>query len=196
MASPSPSPDPPAPTPEQRQRIFADYHRFLQTSTLAACFLAPVLIALPPRKLDLYTFSLTGAFIASANYQVKDRTGSGIMGHVSRRFVGRNSVQQLPDVIHRVDEQSRFLEEAATSVENKKGSVLGERVREAWLGDKTKDWRQQRLKEEQEKLDQGEGYGSMIVDQIWQVWNQEEKKMEDVKERDEEVVRERRKQRG
>ena len=29
------------------------------------------------------------------------------------------------------------------------------------------DWKAERLKEEQEKLDQGEGYGDMIKDQIW-----------------------------
>jgi len=30
----------------------------------------------------------------------------------------------------------------------------------------------------------------MIMDQVWQVWNQEEKKLEQVKEKDEEVLRE------
>lgn len=50
------------------------------------------------------------------------------------------------------------------------------------------DWKARRLADEQKKLDEGEGYGSMIVDQIWDVWNWGEKKAEELKEKDEQVV--------
>ena len=61
------------------------------------------------------------------------------------------------------------------------------------MGGETEGWKERRLKEEQEKLDQGEGYWDMIVDQVWEVWNWGEKKAEDLKEKDEEVVESRRK---
>ena len=56
------------------------------------------------------------------------------------------------------------------------------------------DWKAERLKEEQEKLDQGEGYGDMIKDQIWDVWTWGQGQAEEVKERDEKVVREKRRE--
>ncbi len=179
------------PDPEQdqaqAQRIHADYTRFLRTSTLAACILAPVLIALPPRKLDLYTFFLTGALVWSVDYQVKEGTSLGIMGHASRRFGSARALErrQWQDDASPVwEERSRLLEEPRVVQGSVlQGSVLQQRVQE--------DWKMQRLKEEQDKLDQGEGYWDMIKDQVWSVWNQEEKKAEALKEKDEEVVRER-----
>ncbi|EXJ55511.1 hypothetical protein A1O7_08439 [Cladophialophora yegresii CBS 114405] len=163
----------------RRRTIFSDYNRFLHTSTLAACVLAPVLIALPPRKLDLYTFFLSGALIASADYQARERAGLGIMGYASRRFMSREQ-SRLPgqEGANPVQESGRLLEESSPRLVQ--GSTLQHQAQE--------DWKQQRLKEEQEKLDQGEGYWSMIVDQVWHVWNQEEKKVEQLKEKDEEVV--------
>jgi hypothetical protein len=171
----------------RRQTIFSDYNRFLHSSTLAACVLAPVLIALPPRKLDLYTFFLSGAFIASVDYQARERAGLGIMGYASRRFVPREQ-SRLPgqDDANLVRESSRLLEEP--SPRPVQTSTLQRRAQE--------DWKQQRLKEEQEKLDRGEGYWSMIVDQVWHVWNQEEKQIEQLKKKDEEEVARERKEKG
>ena len=54
---------------------------------------------------------------------------------------------------------------------------------------KTDDWKQERLREEQSKLHSGEGYGSMMMDQVWEVWNWDKRKMADVKAKDEKVVR-------
>jgi len=180
MATSEPEPD-----LAQQQRLTTDYGRFLHASTLAGCILAPVLIALPPRKVDLFTFSLSGAFIASANYQVRERTGLGIMGHASKPFISRASIRaQVEDDPSPIATQHRILEEpAGSSIKSESSSILQTKAQD--------DWKAQRLREEQEKLDQGEGYGSMIADQIWQVWNQGEKNMEEVKEKDEEVVKER-----
>ena len=169
----------------QAQRIHTDYTRFLRTSTLAACILAPVLIALPPRKLDLYTFSLTGAFILSVDYQVKERTSLGIMGHASRRFVGTRPLErQVQDDASAVWERGRLLEEPRMVQSSSSVSQLQQTAQE--------DWKTQRLKEEQEKLDEGEGYWDMIKEQVWQVWNQQYKEVGVLKEKEKEVVRERR----
>ena len=45
------------------------------------------------------------------------------------------------------------------------------RLRKAWMGGEKAGWKERRLAEEQEKISQGEGYGDMIMDQIWEVWN-------------------------
>ena len=184
MASSQPDPEEEL---AQQQHVFQDYNRFLHASTLAACVLAPVLIALPPRKIDLYTFSLSGAFLASVNYQTKERTGLGIMGHASRRVMLTESQNQYDqnNATPAAWGSSRLLEENSPFLTGNTGtSMLQQRAQE--------NWKQQRLKEEQEKLDEGEGYWEMIVDQVWQVWNQgEKKKVEELKEQDEEVVKKR-----
>jgi hypothetical protein len=169
------SDDPKALTPQQQQRINTDYTRFLNASTLAACVLAPVIIALPPRKLDLFTFSLCGAFLASSNYQFRERTGNGYFGWMSRPFIEKHERLQQRTA---ASDGKRLLDEKITV--SVKGSVMGPVARE--------DWKMQRLREEQEKLDEGEGYADMIKDQIWQVWNQEEKKVEDLKGKDDALV--------
>lgn len=175
--------------------MFKDYSTFVHTTTLAACIVAPVLIALPPRKLDLYTFSLAGAFVASANHQVKERTGLGFVGHASRPFVAggptwtRGGAAPAPldqremGVMSAGSETAGFVEkQLQLQQQQQRGMTImaDQKARE--------DWKTQRLKEEQEKLDQGEGYGSMIVDQIWEVWNQGETKAEELKNKDEQVV--------
>jgi hypothetical protein len=170
--------DPKALTPAQQHRLNTDYSHFLNASTLAACVLAPIIIALPPRKLDLFTFSLGGAFLASSNYQLRERTGNGYFGMMSRPFIERHERSQR---MEHSEQGKRLLEE--TAMPSKNGGIMGQATKE--------DWKLQRLREEQEKLEEGEGYADMIKDQIWQVWNQEEKKVEAIKRKDEEVVAER-----
>ncbi|OAP65761.1 hypothetical protein AYL99_01733 [Fonsecaea erecta] len=183
--------DTPEQDPAQRQRLFDDHRGFLHTSTLAACFLAPALVALPPRKLDLYTFSLTGAFIGAANYQLRERTGLGFMGHASRRFVNGQVPRFGQEIAGPANGDQRLPFEHAVvpgMVQQNETSALQDKAREAWTTGRNEDWKQRRLKEEQEKLEQGESYWSMIVDQVWEVWNQGEEKVDELKERDEEAV--------
>jgi hypothetical protein len=168
-----------------------DFQSFLHKASLTSLFIAPVLIAIPPRKLDLYTFSLGTAFVLSASYQTRQRRGEGLLATYSpfgkpKRADGLEAdqrfQQQLPD---------RLLEEQRA--QQLGGSMLQEKVKESWAKEEAEDWKAKRLREEQEKLDQGEGYGSMIMDQIWEVWNQGEKKAEEIKEKDEEVIQEKKK---
>lgn len=65
-------------------------------------------------------------------------------------------------------------------------------LRKVWMGSEKPGWKERRLAEEQEKIFQGEGYGSMIMDQIWEVWNWGKEKGEELEGRDREVLRERR----
>ena len=45
-----------------------------------------------------------------------------------------------------------------------------------WMGDEKEGWKERRLQEEREALEEGRGYGSLIMDQIWEVWNWGKKK--------------------
>ncbi len=60
------------------------------------------------------------------------------------------------------------------------------------MGNEKPGWKERRLAEEQEKISQGEGYGGMIMDQIWEVWNWGKEKGKDLERKDEDVLSERR----
>lgn len=162
---------------------------------------APVLILIPPRKLDLYTFSLTGAFLASANHLTKERTGAGLLYQLpgarlppaaqehQERIKAREGVRRLLDDPSSKP-QTTNIEETLQKrkIEHRAPAGLEKVAKDLWMGGEKEGWKERRLAEEQKKLNEGEGYGSMIVDQIWEVWNWGEKKAEDLKEKDEKVV--------
>jgi hypothetical protein len=52
--------------------------------------------------------------------------------------------------------------------ENKKRGVLTR----VWMGGESDDWKQRRIEEDKKALESGKGYGDIIMDQIWEVWNQ------------------------
>jgi hypothetical protein len=58
------------------------------------------------------------------------------------------------------------------------------------MGNEGDDWKQKRDQKEKEALEEGRGYGGLIMDQIWEVWNWGRDKAEEVKEIDEKVVAE------
>mgnify|MGYP001357363367 FL=1 len=59
------------------------------------------------------------------------------------------------------------------------------------MGGEGPDWKAKRDLKEKEALDEGRGYGGLIMDQIWEVWSWGKDKVEEVKEVDEKVVQER-----
>jgi len=193
------------PTLEQRIHMTSSFQTFLHTTSLTLLFGVPILIALPPRKLDLYTFSLTGAFIASANHLVKERTGAGLLYQLpgvrlpaaaieyqermklregGRRLLEEGQItQERPSIQETLEKH-----QAGTGASHREAQGLEKKAKEIWMGGEKEGWKERRLAEEQRKLDEGEGYGSMIVDQIWEVWNQGKVTADEVREKDEEVV--------
>lgn len=65
-------------------------------------------------------------------------------------------------------------------------------LEKVWMGGEGEDWKQQRDRKEKEALEEGRGYGGLIADQIWEVWNWGRGEVEKVREVDERVVAEER----
>lgn len=109
-------------------------------------------------------------FILSANELTAERTGRGIVAEVGYRYRFEYGNSKEKDMMRR---------EGAGGFVNgngNRGSLLEEKVRES------EDWRVQRLREEKEKLEEGKSYEDIIVDQIWDVWNQEGRKKKEGEE--------------
>ncbi|KAK5947539.1 hypothetical protein PMZ80_001692 [Knufia obscura] len=193
------------PTLEQRIHMTSSFQSFLHNASICVLVGAPILIALPPRKLDLYTFSLTGAFIASANHMVKERTGAGMLYQLpgarlppaaieyqERMKLREGGRRLLEEGERQQQERPSIQEQLQRHQTHREPQGLEKAAKDIWMGGEKEGWKERRLAEEQKKLDEGEGYGSMIVDQIWEVWNQGQPKSEEQKEK-EEVVESRKK---
>jgi hypothetical protein len=187
----------PQPEPNIHSTREADYLRFKHYAALTFLIASPVLIALPPRKLDHLTVLLAGAFCVSANHLTRERTGRSIVDRIEARIAKAPSlVSDLPS--QRAQEVQAKLR-AAREAQIREGGLVGEelerlKARQAqekgvaeriWMGGETEGWKERRLREEQKALEEGKGYGDLIKEHIWDVWtwgqkdgNKEESKKE------------------
>ena len=71
-------------------------------------------------------------------------------------------------------------------------------LEKVWMGGEGDDWKAKRDQREKEALEEGRGYGGLIMDQIWEVWNWGKNRNQEVMEIDEKVLAARRqeKERG
>ena len=130
--------------------------------TLALLIASPLLLAVPPRKLDLYTFSLCTTFVYSANFQTTSRTGKTILQHFGARLPSQQKQGKKSQFVRNRTEQG-------TS-----GGIRGV-VNNIWMGNETEGWEERRAQEEREVLEEGRGYSGLITDRIWEVWHREKK---------------------
>lgn len=87
-------------------------------------------------------------------------------------------------------EKSAVLEEVRRKAAEEEKKNLIDRI---WLGSEDKNWKEKRDQREREYLEEGKGYGALIMDQIWEVWTWGKDKTEEIKEKDEEVLEKRKK---
>jgi hypothetical protein len=195
--STSPSPSSELSLEQKRAIQFNKVTTNISLGLLVAC---PILAALPPRKLDIYTFALGGTWCASLSYISRQKTGRGIWGNISAQFPSR--VDDLPtekarelkrrfgdakaqeDARRAREEGLKSLERLAVSEEGEEKAAKQGILEKVWMGGETEGWKERRLREEQEALDEGKGYGDLIMEQIWEVWNWRKKSAEDEEDKD------------
>lgn len=162
VAPSSPSPTDPGTSPESLAR----WRSIFYGTSLGLTFLCPVVMLLPPRKLDLYTFGLGITWCVSASYCVEQRTGRPLLWHIGDR---------LPSAANRARhrheaEARREAERRGLSVEQVDGErrteAGGSVLRSLWWGKKNEGWAEERMRKEREALERGEGYGSLIKQHI------------------------------
>ncbi|KAL2864506.1 uncharacterized protein BJX67DRAFT_221514 [Aspergillus lucknowensis] len=191
----------------------ADFQRFKNYAAITFLVASPVLIALPPRKLDHLTVLLTTAFAFSANHLTREHTGRSIVDRIESRLAYTNSSPKSPSS---TSSSSSFLgigdlpSERAKQVQERLRAAREGRMKEegvpkeemeklkarqtqekgvlqrAWMGNEEAGWKERRLQEEQKALDEGKGYGDLIKEHIWEVWTWgENKKKTEEKKKDE-----------
>ncbi|KAF2822163.1 hypothetical protein CC86DRAFT_373342 [Ophiobolus disseminans] len=169
----TPTVTPPIP-PEQRLALEqqARYNRIVRNLAIGGVIACPLIIALPPRKLDLYTFTLAVGFYLSADHLCTVNTGRGLVQQLAPRRLDAMPTEQAREMQRRIREErekGRML--SGESGAEEKG-IFGR----LWMGDEKDDWKERRLEEERKALEEGKGYMDMIFEQIWDVWNWDKKK--------------------
>lgn len=177
----------------------------IRNISLAAVIICPILIALPPRKIDIYTVGLVGGTFFATNTLAQEYSGRSITGRMQDRMRAMADPALPPKAM---EMQRRMRDEKAeldrererrgftTPVkEGVREELEKERergfVKRIWYGNEGEDWKEKRDQREKEALENGDGYGGLIMGQIKEVFDFEKKKIEEVKKIDEEVVRER-----
>jgi uncharacterized protein YdaU (DUF1376 family) len=183
----NPTTQPPIP-PEQRLALEqqARYNRMVRNLAIGGVVLCPVIMLLPPRKLDLYTFSLSVGFYLSADHLCTINTGRGLVQQfIPTRAIGAvtdlptERAREMQKIIREEREKGRQAgvlsgEHGPSGGREEKG-ILGR----IWMGDQPDDWKEKRMEEERKALEEGKGYMEMIFEQVWDVWNWDKKKGND-----------------
>ncbi|KAH7068223.1 hypothetical protein BKA63DRAFT_521366 [Paraphoma chrysanthemicola] len=178
---------PPTPIPpEQRLALEqqARYNRFVRNLAIGGVVLCPLIIALPPRKLDLYTFTLGVGFYLSADHLCTEHTGRGLVQQFAPARPLASVGMDLPTEKAR-EMQAKIREEREKGrridgvLSGEAGQQQGEEksiIGRLWMGEETEGWKERRLEEERRALEEGKGYWDIITEQIWDVWNWDKKK--------------------
>ncbi|KAF2278665.1 uncharacterized protein EI97DRAFT_352503, partial [Westerdykella ornata] len=182
-------------TPEQRLALEKQqsFERLGRAGAIAGVILCPTIALLPPRKLDLYTFSLGIGTYLSADYLLTSYTGRGIVHRITPKWMYGSSspspgfLSNLPtekavEMQQRLEKERR-LKEAQEAIregrefpaEQKKPRGVLQRF---WMGDEEEGWQERRLEAESKALAEGKGISELILDQVWDVWNWDKKKGE------------------
>jgi hypothetical protein len=144
------------PTPTET----VNYAKTLRNTAMVVAVACPVLMLLPPRKLDFFTAGLGITTVYSTNYLVRDSTGRSIMQT-------DEAYTQASDAI-RLERQEALLA-------SKERANIAEQVEAT----KQAKWAQERNQEVQDALDVGKGFGDIIIDQVYEVWNWGKKRDDD-----------------
>ncbi|KAL8642512.1 MAG: hypothetical protein Q9228_000805 [Teloschistes exilis] len=131
----------------------------------------PLLAALPPRKLDMYTFLLASAWVLSAEELA--------IGRGSARWQDRPSIAVSTETDSGgkgmgADAKAISLQNQVQRQQQQGGGEDGAGVmgmaRRLWYGREGPGWKERRMKEEREALEEGKGYGDLIGDAVREVF--------------------------
>jgi hypothetical protein len=154
----------------------------IHNAALVGAVLTPLVMLLPPRKMDLRFFVLAGAFSLSTNQLAYEYTGQSIYGRFGNRV---NSIfdTKLPEGAQRTQqllkEQREKLE--AEKQQSQQGhqqqdqsdsekKTASDVLKDVWMGGEGDDWKQKRAEEHQKSFQEGKGMSDIIFEQVADVW--------------------------
>lgn len=130
----------------------------------------PLIMLLPPRKMDLRFFALAATFSLSTNHLCKSYTGESIYSRFNTRISSAFN-NGLPEGAKRTQQllkEHKEREAAAKGLQDKPGSNV---LKNIWMGGEKEDWKEKRAEEHQKSFDEGKGMSDIIMEQIADVFS-------------------------
>ena len=155
---------------------FSDYIKFKHYTALTLLFASPVIIAIPPRRLNNLTALLVGAWIASSDHLLYEKTGRGIGSRIVSAFPS-SSNHDSGDIsmpterarqVHAKLSEARDAQIRRYEEEKRLGNVSVSTELEKLKARQDKDssekggWQKKRDEEEQQVFSEGKGYGELL----------------------------------
>lgn len=172
-------------------------NKYIHYTSWACLIGGPIILALPPRKLDLYTLGILISIFAGANEVSREQTGISMVDRIGQRLARSTSalppqaVELQQRRLKEERERTRKIQDAQrisfsdnkfqpstnqeAPADQKKPPGFWHKV---WMGGEDDNWREERLKKEREALESGKGYFDLIKDQVWEVWNSDRNDVE------------------
>lgn len=181
MATQQPPPAQSPAQPSSTPSIKTETPPWLHTSAIGVAILGPIALLMPPRRVGLQSLLLSGGTFWATNLLAYDYTGESITQRFDRRWKTLFD-NGLPEKAKRNKELMRLERERreAQLPEAERKALREERERKEaaargplarlWMGNEKGDWVEERARKEKEALDRGEGYGTLIIEQVKEVF--------------------------
>lgn len=167
--------------------------QWLHNSAIGVAILGPIALLMPPRRVGLQAMLLSGGTFWATNVLAYDWTGESMTQRFDRRWQTMFA-SGLPEKAKRNQELMRLERErreallpeaerrALQEAREKKEAASRGIVSRLWMGGEKEDWRAERARKEKETLENGEGYGTLIMDQVKEVFSGSKKREDEEKE--------------
>lgn len=156
-------------TNDQSTRDIERWRKIIYNTCFGLCFACPVIALLPPRKFDLYTFGLGVTWVTCAGYVSEQKTGQGILWHLGNAMPSARNREKL-EQLRKEEAAAKQRREELFAVNAKKEDQPRGLLKSVWMGGESDDWIEERKRKEMEALEEGKGYGTLIWDQVKEVW--------------------------
>ncbi|KAJ3476803.1 hypothetical protein NLG97_g9014 [Lecanicillium saksenae] len=165
MATTTAQPEPPQ-RPPQNNPLIDNVAMIFAVGT-------PLIMLMPPRKMDLRFFALAATFSLSTNHLCKSYTGESIYSRFNNR-VSSAFDDSLPEGARRTQQLLKEHKEREAAKkglpppgQDKNGNIL----KDIWMGGEKDDWKERRAEEHQKSFEEGKGMSDIIMEQVADVFS-------------------------
>ncbi|KYK58681.1 rhomboid family membrane protein [Drechmeria coniospora] len=158
---------------EQPQPSRPRRNEFIHNASVAGAVLSPLVMLLPPRRMDVRFFVLAGTFSLCTNQLAYEYTGRSMYARVSGRL-GSVLDPGLPEGAKRTQQLLREQRELDAAEKRKRAGPEEKPaglIKDIWMGGEGEDWSKKRAEEHRKSFDEGKGMSDIILEQIADVWS-------------------------
>lgn len=145
----------------------------LHNAAIAGVIICPIIMLLPPRRLDWRFGILSAGFSMSASQLAYDYTGRSIHQRIGDRM-SKTFSSEMPEAARETqrrlrEERMRKLGVSEEEMRRLEAQKRG-KLEKLWYGtEATEDWQKKRWEEHQQALEEGKGLSGIIMDQVKEV---------------------------